>query len=60
MDEQRDDGRDSGGHGDVRSTMMRSVKMTLLIFGLLIVGLTITSLVTEDAPDIPFVYDGFD
>jgi hypothetical protein len=40
--------------------MVRSVKMTLLIFGLLIAGLTITSLVTEDAPDIPFDYDGFD
>ncbi len=59
MGERKDEKQESDGY-DVRSATMRSIKLTLLVFGLLLGGIAIAAWVSDDDTDLPFVYDGFD
>jgi len=45
---------------DARSTLARTVKIAILIFGLILAGIAITAWVTEEDVTIPFQYDGFE
>ena len=45
---------------DLRATMMRAVKIGLLLAALLIGGITVSAWFLGDQANLPFDYEGFD
>ncbi len=44
----------------VGSTLARSAKIAVLVFGLLVAGIAVASWLGGDASTLPFDYEGFD
>ena len=59
MEERRDEApRES--RSDTRATLMRSLKISLLLFGLLLGGIAVAVSLTGNDTDLPTDYDAFD
>lgn len=49
-----------GPPSSLRSTVIRFVKVTTILLGLILLGLIVASWLGGDPADLPFEYDGFD